>query len=44
MKVMMIPIATGVIGTLTKALVQGLEVLEIRGRVETIQIIALWRS
>ena len=34
----------GVLGTVTKGLVLGLEDLEIRGRVETIQITALLRS
>ena len=33
----MIPIVIGAFGTFTKGLVQGLEDLEIRGRVETIQ-------
>ena len=37
MKVMVIPIAIGALGTVTKCLVQGVEDLEIRGRVETIQ-------
>ena len=44
MKVTMIPIITGVLGTVTKGLVQGLKQLEIRGRVETMQTIALLRS
>ena len=39
MKVMIIPILIGALG-----LVQGLEDLEIRGRVETIQTTALFRS
>ena len=34
----------GTLGTVTKTLVQGLEDLEIRGRVETIQTTALLRS
>ena len=37
MKVTVIPIVTGALGTVTKGLVQRLENLEIRGRVETIQ-------
>ena len=37
MKVTFIPIVTGDLDTLTKELIQGLEDLEIRGRVETIQ-------
>ena len=37
MKVTSIPIVIGVLGIVTKALIQGLEDLEIRGRVETIQ-------
>ena len=43
MKVMMIPVVIGALGTVTKRLVQGLEDLEIRGRVETIQMTALLR-
>ena len=41
MKVTVIPIVSGALGTVTKRLVQGLEHLEIRGRVETIQTTAL---
>ena len=37
MKVMVIPIVIGVLGTATKGLVQGLEDLEITGQVDTIQ-------
>ena len=44
MKVTVIPIVIGVDGTVTKGLVQRVEVLEIRGQVETIQTRALWRS
>ena len=44
MKVMVIPIVIGPLGIVTKGLVQELEDLEIRGRVETIQTIALLRS
>ena len=36
MKVTVIPIEIGALGTITKGLIQGLEDLEIRGRVETI--------
>ena len=39
MKVMVIPILIGALGTFTKRLVQGLVDLEIRGRIETIQTI-----
>ena len=44
MKVTVIPIVIGALGTVTEELVQGLEDLEIRGRVETIQTTALLRS
>ena len=44
MKVTVIPIIIGALDTVTKGLVQGLEDLEIRGRVETIQTTALLRS
>ena len=37
-------IVIGALGTITKELVQGLEDLEIRGRVKTIQTTALLRS
>ena len=40
MKVAVIPIVIGALGTVTKGLLKGLEDLEIRGRVETIQTIA----
>ena len=43
-KVKVILIAIGALGTVTKRLVEGLEGLEIRGRTETIQTIALLRS
>ena len=36
MKVSVIPIVIGVLGTVTKGLVQGLKGLEIRARVDTI--------
>ena len=44
MKVTMIPIIIGALGTDTKGLVKELEDLEIRGRVETMQTISLLRS
>ena len=43
-KVTVIPIVIGALGTVTKGLVQGLEDLEIRERVEIIQTTALLRS
>ena len=43
MKVTMIPIVTGELGTVIRRLVQELEDLEIRGRVETIQMTVLLR-
>ena len=44
MKVTVIPIVIGVLGTFPKDLVKGLEELEIGGRTETIKITALLRS
>ena len=44
MKVTIIPIVIGALGAVTKGLVQGLEDLEITGRVESIQTTALLRS
>ena len=44
MKVMMISIVIGMLGTVTKGLLQRLEELEIRGQVENIQTTALLRS
>ena len=41
---MVIPIIIGAVGTITKGLVERLEDLEIRRRVETIQTKALLRS
>ena len=41
MKVMIIPIVIGALGTVTKRLVQGLEDLQITGRVEAVQTTAL---
>ena len=43
MKVTVIPIVIGALGTFTKGLVKGLEDLEIKGRAETIQTTALLR-
>ena len=36
MKVMVIPIVIGALGTVTKGLIQGLDELEMRGQVKTI--------
>ena len=44
MKVTVIPIIIGAVGTVTKGLVQGLKEMEIRGQVEAIQSPALLRS
>ena len=44
MKVTFIPIVINAFGTVTEVLIKGLEDLEIRGRVETIQTTALLRS
>ena len=43
MKVTIVPIALGALGTITKGLLKGLEDLEVGGRVETIQTTALLR-
>ena len=43
-KVKFIPIVIGALGTVTKELMKGLEDIEIRGRLETIQMTALLRS
>ncbi len=43
MKVTIVPIVIGTFGTITKGLLKGLEDLEVGGRVETIQMIALLR-
>ena len=40
-KVTVIPVVIGALGTVTKGLIKGLEDMEIRGRVETIQTTAL---
>ena len=44
MKVTVIPIVIGALGTVTKRLIKGLEDLKKRGRVETIQTTTLLRS
>ena len=44
MKVTIVPIVIGALGTITKGLLKGLENLEIGGRVETIQMTALLRK
>ena len=44
MKVTIVPIVIGALGTITKGLLKGLEDLEIGGRVETIQTSALLRT
>ena len=44
MKVTIVPIVIGTLGTITKGLLKGLEDLEIGGRVETIQTTALLRT
>ena len=44
MKVTIVPIVIGVLGTITEGLLKGLEDLEVGGRVETIQMTALPRT
>ena len=44
MKVTIVPIVSGALGTITKGLLKGQEDLEIRGQVETIQTTALLRT
>ena len=44
MKVTIVPIVTGALGTVTKGLLKSLEDLEFDGRVETIQTTALLRT
>ena len=44
MKVRVIPVVIGAIGTIPKGLVRGLEELEIGGQAETIQTTVLLRS
>ena len=44
MKVTIVPIVIGALGTITKGLLKGLKDLEVGGRVETIQMTALLRT
>ena len=44
MRVTIVPIVIGALGTITKGLLKGLEDLEVGGRVETIQMKALLRT
>ena len=44
MKVTIVPIVIGALGTITKGLSKGLEGLEVGGRVVTIQMTALLRT
>ena len=44
MKITILPIVIGALGTITKRLLKGLEDLEVGGRVETIQITELLRT
>ena len=44
MKVTIVPVVIGALGTVTKGLLKGLEDLEVSGRVETIQTAALLRT
>ena len=44
MKVTIVPLVIGALGTITKGLLKGLEDLEVGGRVETIQMTALLRT
>ena len=44
MKVTVIPIVIGALGTVSKGLIQGLEDMKVRGRVKTMQTISLLRS
>ena len=44
MKVTIVPIVIGALGTITNGLLKGLEDLEVGGRVETIQTAALLRT
>ena len=44
MKVTIIPLVIGTLGTITKGLLKGLEDLEVGGRVEIIQMTALLRT
>ena len=44
MKVTIVPVVIGALGTVTKGLLKGLEDLKIGGRVETIQTTALLKT
>ena len=44
MKVTIIPVVIGAVGTVTKGLLKGLEDLEVGGQVETIQTTALLKT
>ena len=44
MKVTIVPIVTGALGTITKGLLKGLDDLEVGGWVETIQMTAMLRK
>ena len=44
MKAMIVTIVIGAFGTITKGLLKGLEDLEVGGRIESIQMIALLRT
>ena len=44
MKVMIVPIVIGALGTVAEGLLKGLDDLEVGGRVETIQTTALLRT
>ena len=44
MKVTIVPIVIGALGTITKRLLKGLEVLKVGGRVETIQMTSFLRT
>ena len=44
MKVTIVPIMIGALGTITKGILKGLEDFEVGGRVETIQMTALLRT
>ena len=44
MKVTIVPIMLGALGTITKGFLKGLKDLEVDGRVETIQTTALLRT
>ena len=44
MKITIVPIVIGALGTITKGLLKGLKDLEVGGRVETIQMTLLQRT